>query len=239
MKPMFSKIKSRTQHYHYLCLPFLFHCCYLLIWMIVESYFRLNGAIYLSFSNTNIAGTLAFTLSCVNILLFFIYYNRTVGENDERDDISLQSNIIAKKITGRFVVVSTVIFILSISLLYIFTFSRIEVDDEGLKQYNLIAEDVTLCKYDDVEEINIYLEWERRGKRDYGYATIVELKTNTATYKLSSDGFNDDLSVIKQFLSCFDKDIITVDNTYADLLEDYHFYGYIDNPEIFEEIYLH
>lgn len=237
MKPMFSKIKSRTRYYHYLCLPFLFHCCYLLIWMIVESYFRLNGAIYLSFSNTNIAGTLAFTLICVNILLFFIYYNRTVGKNDERDNISLQSNLIAKKITGKFVIVSTVIFIVSISLFYIFTFSRIEMDDEGLKQYNLIEEDVTLCKYDDVEKINVYLEWERRGKHDYGYTTIIKLKTNNDTYKLSSRGFNDDFSIIKQFLSSFDEDIITVDNTYSDEVNDENCYGYIDHPEIFEEIY--
>jgi hypothetical protein len=88
--------------------------------MIAESYFRLNGAIYLSFSSINIAGTLSFTLICVNSLLFFIYYNRTVGKNDERDNISLQSNLIAKKITGKFVIVSTVIFIVSISLFYIF-----------------------------------------------------------------------------------------------------------------------
>ena len=237
MKPMFSKIKSRTRYYHYLCLPFLFHCCYLLIGMITESYFRLNGAIYLSFSSVNIADTLSFTLICVNSLLFFFYYNRTVGENDERDNISLQSNLIAKKITGKFVIVSAVIFIVSISLFYISMFSRIEVDDEGLKQYNLIEKDVTLCKYDEVEEINVYLEWERRGKHDNGYTTIIKLKTNKDTYKLSSEGFNDDFSIIKQFLSTFDEDIITVDNSYSDLLEDYHFYGYIDHPEIFEEIY--
>lgn len=237
MKPMFSKLKSRPRYYHYLCLPFLLICCYLLIGMITESYFRANGAIYLTFSKTTIANTLSYALTFVNFLLFFIYYNRTIGENDERDNISLQSNLIAKKITGKFVIASTVIFIVSVFLFYISTFSRIEVDDEGLKQYSLIEEDITLCKYDDVEEIDVYLEWERRGRRDYGYATVVKLKTDKNTYKLSSRGFNDDFFIIKQFLSFFDEDIIKVDNTYSDFLEDYHFYGYYDHPEIIEEIY--
>ena len=43
---------------------------------------------------------------------------------------------------------------------------------------------------------------------------------------------------VKQFLSYFNEDIIMVDNTHADETEDNKFYGYIDHPEIFEEIYI-
>jgi hypothetical protein len=78
---------------------------------------------------------------------------------------------------------------------------------------------------------------EGRSKSSSGYATNIELKTNDGTYTLSSSGFDDDYSVIKQFLSCFDEDIIKVDNTYSDETDEWQFYGYSDHPEIFEEIY--
>ena len=238
MKPMFSKIKSRTRHYHYLCLPFLFICCYLLISTMVETYFRANGAIYFSLSNPTIANTLSGALILVNLFLFSTYYNRTIGENDERDNISLQSNLIAKKITGKFFIVSTVIFVISLPLFYFSMFSRYEADSESFKKYNLISEDVTIFTYDEVTQIEVYLQREKRGKHNNGYATNIELETKNGTYTLSSSGFDDDYSLIKQFLSHFNEDIIMVDNTHADETEDNKFYGYIDHPEIFEEIYL-
>ena len=86
-------------------------------------------------------------------------------------------------------------------------------------------------------EIEVYLAMEGRSKSSSGYATNIELKTNDGTYTLSSSGFDDDYSVIKQFLSCFDEDIIKVDNTYSDETDEWQFYGYSDHPEIFEEIY--
>jgi len=159
----------------------------------------LNGAIYLYFSSVNIADTLSFTLICVNSLLFFFYYNRTVGENDERDNISLQSNLIAKKITGKFVIVSAVIFIVSISLFYISMFSRIEVDDEGLKQYNLIEKDVTLCKYDEVEEL-ITTNKDSKNVINVTFEEIIKDFLDTKSFKASYITYDEEIKFTNNVL---------------------------------------
>lgn len=236
MKKFSNNIMSNFHYRYTLALPILYALINLIFHVAMENAIRNSGIYYLDYKD-NFFNILSGFLLILNFILFAFYRTKITRGNESFKVFNLTTNVIVKKLTINFAITTTVVFFLSVISFTLSNYSRYEADSESFKKYNLFSEDVTLFNYDEVTEIEVYLQKESRGKYNNGYATNIELKTDDDTYKLSSIGFNDDYSVIKEFLSCFDEDIITVDNTYSDLLEDYHFYGYIDHPEIFEEIY--
>lgn len=236
MKNFFNNITSNFHYRYALILPILYALIYGFISSRAQYTIRNTSAFYLVFQE-NFFSISALGLIILNFVFFAFYRTKITRGNESFKIFNLNKNTIAKKLTIKFTTIVTVLSLISTTLSCLSFYSRYEADDKALKQYTLFSEDVTLCNYDEVEEINVYLEWENRGKHDHGYATIIELKTAEDTYKLSSYGFDDDYYVIKKFLLMFNKDIITVDNTYSDETDGEYFYGYTDHPEIFEEIY--
>ncbi len=237
MKKFWSNITSNFHYRYALILPFLYALINLFLNWEMQYSIRSRGVIYLVFPE-NVFNIVSLFLLIFNFILFAFYRTKITRGNKDFKVFNLNTNTIAKKLTVKFAITATTCFIIATLGFGVASFSRYEADSKALKQYNLISADATLFTYDEVTEINVYLEMERRrGKRNSGYATVIELKTDSNTYTFSSSGFDDDYSLIKQFLSCFDEDIITVDNTHSDETEDWNFYGYYDHPEIFEEIY--
>ncbi|MBR2876786.1 MAG: hypothetical protein IKC01_06590 [Clostridia bacterium] len=173
----------------------------------------------------------------LNFIIFDFYRRKITRDNDSFKFFNLKENAFARKLTVNFIITTTSFFLIAFIFISLANYSKYEADDKSLKMFNLFSEDVTLCNYDEVTEVNVYLEMESRGRHNSGYATVIELKTEKDTYKLSSSGFQDDYLLIKRFLSCFESEIIKVDNTFSDETEEWKFYGYPENPEIFEEIY--
>ena len=237
MKKTFNNILSNFNYRYTFALPILYALINLIFHIVMENAIRNGGIYYLDYKD-NFFNLLSGCLIILNFLLFTFYRNKITRGNESFKVFNLTTNVIAKKLTINFAITTTVIFILSAISFALSNYSRYEADSESFKKYNLISENDTIFTYDEVTEIEVYLQRESRSKYNSGYATNIELKTNNGTYTLSSSGFDDDYSLIKQFLACFDEDIITVDNTYSDETEDDNFYGYIDHPEIIKEIYL-
>ena len=236
MKKTFNSIISNFNYRYALILPVLYSLIVAILHSNAEYSIIKSGILYLVYEENFFRILFGFLL-ILNFILFAFYKNKITRGNESFKIFNLTTNAIARKLTINFAIITTAIFLLSVVSLTLANCSRYEADSESLKKYNLFSEDVTLFNYDEVTEIEVYLQKESRGKYNNGYATNIELKTDDDTYKLSSVGFNDDYSVIKEFLSCFDEDIITVDTTYSDEMDEENFYGYIDNPKIFEEIY--
>ena len=234
MKKTKTKKKTKNSALLLWILPFLFLGCFILLNDFITALLINNGALYINF-NTSIYSFFSTGLFILDILIFCICSKKISGLNDEFEAVSAESNLNAQKIAGRCIILTSTIFILAMSFFFLSRYSRLEADSEALTQYTLFSEPVTICDYDDVSEIEVYLEWEHRGKHDNGYTTIIKLKTDDDVYKLSSRGFQDDFYLIRAFLNLFDEDIITVDKTYSDETEDIFGYDYF--PEIFEEIY--
>lgn len=236
IKKFWSNITSNFHYRYALILPFLYALINLFLNWEIQYSIRSRGVIYLVFQE-NAFNIIALFLLILNFILFAFYRAKITRRNKDFKVFNLNTNAIAKKLTLKFTITVTVCFIIATLGFGVASFSRYEADSKALKQYNLISEDTTLFTYDDVTEINVYLEMESRGKHSSGYATVIELKADNKTFQLYSSGFDDDYTLIKQFLSYFDEDIITVDNTHSDETDDRNFYGYYDHPEIFEEIY--
>ena len=236
MKKTFNSIISNFNYRYALILPILYSLITTILQGNAEYSVIKRGVLYLVYEENFFRILFGFLL-ILNFILFAFYKNKITRGNESFKIFNLNTNTIARKLTINFTIITTVIFLLSVVSLMLANCSRYEADSESLKKYNLISEDVTLFTYDEVTEIEVYLAMEGRSKSSSGYATNIELKTHNGTYTLSSSGFDDDYSLIKQFLSCFNEDIIIVDNTYSDETDEWHFYGYYEHPEIFEEIY--
>lgn len=236
MKKFWSNITSNFHYRYALILPFLYALINLFLNWEIQYSIRSRGVIYLVFQE-NAFNIVALFLLIFNFILFAFYRTKITRGNKSFKVFNLNTNTIAKKLTIKFIIAATICFVIATLGFGVATFSRYEADSKAFRQYNLTSEDTTLFTYDEVTEINVYLEMESRGKHSSGYATIIELKADDKTFQLYSSGFDDDYALIKQFLSYFNKNIITVDNTHSDKTEAQNFYGYYAHPEIFEEIY--
>lgn len=113
--------------------------------------------------------------------------------------------------------------------------SRYEANDNGFYKKEIFKEEQLLFEYEDIESVNLYLEWVYNGKHNNGYETFVEIKTEKNIYTLTFDGFAKNYYYVDSFLSNFDDSIISIDKTYTDNTEE--IIGYYEQAEIFNKIY--
>ncbi len=99
----------------------------------------------------------------------------------------------------------------------------------------LIKEERLLFEYEDVDSVEVFLEWVNNGRRNNGYETFVEIKTNGSIYVLMFKGFSKDYYYVDSFLSKFDDSIISIDKTYTENTEE--IIGYSEQTELFNKIY--
>ena len=113
--------------------------------------------------------------------------------------------------------------------------SRYEANENGFYKKELFKEERLIFEYEDVDSVEVFLEWVHNGKHNNGYETFVEIKTNGSIYVLMFSGFSKDYYYVDSFLSNFKDDLITVDKTYSDKTEE--IIRYYEQPEIFNKIY--
>ncbi len=196
-------------------------------------------------SNSNITYILftenIFNIAFWGILIFcFIilgfYFYKMLGKESDFSARSLEVNINSHKVTKNCIKICSFLIAISIPLLAISSGSRYEADDNGFYKKEILKDAQLLFEYEDVESVDVFLEWVRRGKHNSGYETFVQLKTeNGSIYTLTFDGFSNDYYYVYNFLSNFDEDIITVDKTHSDKTEE--IVGYYEQTETFNKIY--
>lgn len=173
-------------------------------------------------------------ISCFIILGFYFY--KMLGKESDFSSRSIEANINSGKVTKNCVKICSIIIAISIPLLVISLGSRYEADDKGFYKKEIFKEEQVLFEYEDVESVDVFLEWVRRGKHNSGYETFIQLKTqNGSIFTLTFDGFSYDYYYVDSFLSNLDEDIITIDKTYTENIEE--IIGYYEQTEIFNKIY--
>ena len=171
---------------------------------------------------------------CFIILGFYFY--KMLGKESDFSSRSIESNINSHKVTKNCIKICSFLIAISIPLLVISFGSRHKADDNGFYKKEIFKEEQLLFEYKDVDSVDVFLEWVRRGKHTSGYETFVQLKTEDGSiYTLTFDGFSNDYYYVDSFLSNFNENIITVDKTYLD--ETDHIVGYSEQTEIFNKIY--
>ena len=159
-----------------------------------------------------------------------------LGKESDFSSRSIEANINSGKVTKNCVKICSIIIAISIPLLVISLGSRYEADDKGFYKKEIFKEEQVLFEYEDVESVDVFLEWVRRGKHNSGYETFIQLKTqNGSIFTLTFDGFSYDYYYVDSFLSNLDEDIITIDKTYTENIEE--IIGYYEQTEIFNKIY--
>ena len=171
---------------------------------------------------------------CFIILGFYFY--KMLGKENDFSSRSIESNINSHKLTKNCIKICFFLIAISIPLLVISFGSRLKADDNGFYKKEIFKEEQLLFEYKDVDSVDVFLEWVRRGKHTSGYETFVQLKTEDGSiYTLTFEGFSNDYYYVDNFLSNFDEDIITVDKTSSEETED--IVGYSEQTEIFNKIY--
>ena len=189
---------------------------------------------YILFTN-NIFSFLFTSLIFLNFIILGFYFYKMLGKESDFSSRSLESNINSKKITRNCLTVCSFLIILSTALLFVSFGSRYEANKNGYYKREIFDEDRIIFEYDEVEAVEVFLEWVYNGKTNSGYETFVEIKTNGSIYVLTFTGFSKDYYYVDSFLSNFDDSIISIDKTYTDNTEE--IIRYYEQAEIFNKIY--
>ena len=171
---------------------------------------------------------------CFIILGFYFY--KMLGKESDFSSRSIESNINSHKVTKNCIKTCSFLIAISIPLLVLSFGSRYKADDTGFYKKEILKEEQILFEYEDVEAVDVFLEWVRSGKHNSGYETFVQLKTeNGSIYTLTFSGFSKDYYYVDSFLFNLDEDIITIDKTYTENTEE--IIGYYEQTDIFNKIY--
>lgn len=170
---------------------------------------------------------------CFIILAFYFY--KMLGKESDFSSRSIEANINSKKITKNCLAICSFLIVIAIPFLFVSFGSRYEANENGFYKKELFKEERLIFEYEDVDSVEVFLEWVHNGKHNNGYETFVEIKTDGSIYVLMFSGFSKDYYYVDSFLSNFEDKIITVDKTYSDNTEE--IIGYYEQPETFEKIY--
>ncbi len=194
-----------------------------------------NNTTYILFTE-NIFDILFWGIIILCFIILGFYFYKMLGKESVFSSRSIESNINADKITKNCIAICTFLIAISIPFLCLSLGSRYEANDTGFYKKEALKEEQLLFEYEDVESVDVFLEWIRSGKHNSGYETFIQFKTeNGSIYALRFGGFSKNYYYVDSFLSNFDEDIITVDKTYTENIEE--IIGYYEQTEIFNKIY--
>ncbi len=229
--------KQQKYIYTVLWLPILLVGLLFLSGEIVAYLFRslsTTNTTYIQFDD-NIIRILFLFLIILDFVILGFYFIKMLGKDIEFNSRYIGSVIDAKRTAINCLGVCSFIFVLAILCLLLSVNSRTQADNEGFKKYNLIEQDSIIFEYEDAESVNVHLEWVYRGKHNNGYATVINVETESNVYTFDSTGFSDDYYYIEKFLSNFNDEIITIDKTFSTETDD--IIGYYEQNEAFKNIY--
>ena len=193
-----------------------------------------NNTTYILFTE-NIFDILFWGIIILCFIILGFYFYKMLGKESDFSSRSIESNINADKITKNCIAICTFLIAISIPFLCLSWGSRYEANDTGFYKKEALKEEQLLFEYEDVESVDVFLEWVHNGKHNNGYETFVEIKANDSIYVLMFSGFSKDYYYVDSFLSKFEDDIIKIDKTYSDETEE--IIGYYEQTEIFNKIY--
>ncbi len=197
--------------------------------------FSKDNTTYILFTE-NIFNFLFWGLIVLCFIILGFYFYKMLGKDADFSSRSIESNINSHKITKNCIRICSFLIATSIPLLVISSGSRYEANNSGFYKKESFKEERLLFEYEDVESVEVYLQWVYNGKHNNGYETFVQIKTETGSiYTLTFSGFSKDYYYVDSFLSNFDDSIISIDKSYTDNTEE--IIGYYEQTEIFNKIY--